>query len=152
MKWLTVDCTKALPSFGVVEDGRRFGTLQLIDWRELPSFSKWVGVAGGRDLLDAFEVALINDGVLWVWPVDEDGDPLHDECDCVGLEHHAEGIRLFWQPKVPCEWCSGEGHFAALGDPVEEEDLCIKCDSNGWNWGREFATDMDGNPLPQVNH
>lgn len=148
MKWLTIDCTKPLPAFGAVEDGKRFGTLRLLDWRELPEFAKWVGVAGGRDLLDAFEVALINDGMLWIWPIDADGEPLHDECECVGLEHHDNGIRLIWEPKIPCEACGGEGHFAAIGDEVCEEDLCAKCDSDGWNWGREIVTDMDGLALP----
>lgn len=147
MKYLVIDTSKELPIQMVVEDGRRFGTTQLLDWRELADYALWVGINGGRRMLDQFEVQLINDGMLYVCPVDEDGEPLHDECECQEVMHYDEGSRLAWIPKCECEACLGRGHFVFDGSEVEEEDLCAYCDGEGWKWGAEFETDMQGNPL-----
>lgn len=146
--FLVIDRTKTHPIQLVVERGGKcFGNTQLLDDREVPSIARWLGVYGGRDLLDAFEVMLINDGMLRVWPVDVDGQPLHDECDAVEIIHYDTGLRIVWEPKVPCETCCGAGHFNLHGEPVEEEDLCPLCNGNGYTWGNEFETDMDGNPV-----
>lgn len=146
--YLVIDRTMVNPFRGVVEEGgKNFGTTQMLDWRELADYAKWVGMNGGKELLDQFEVQLINDGMIWIWPVDDDGEPLHDECECLEIRRYDDGPRLVWQPKVRCETCFGQGHYVMDGSPVEEEDLCLECDSNGWNWGAEFETDMQGNPL-----
>jgi hypothetical protein len=147
VKYLVIDSTKQNPFGMVVEDGYRFGTTQLLDWRELADYALWVGINGGRQMLDQFEVQLINDGMLYVWPVDEAGDPLHDECECQEVRHYSDGSRLAWIPKCRCETCFGQGHFVMDGREVEEEDLCPDCDGQGWYWGNEFETDMQGNPL-----
>jgi hypothetical protein len=147
MKYLVIDTTKELPIQMVVEDGRRFGTTQLLDWSELADYAMWVGVNGGRRMLDQFEVQLINDGMFYVWPVDEEGEPLHDECECQEVRHYDNGSRLTWIPKCRCETCLGQGHFVMDGSEVEEDDLCMYCDGQGWTWGAEFETDMQGDPL-----
>lgn len=147
MKYLVIDRTMSMPIRLVVESGgQAFGNTQMLDDLEVPAYAKWLGLVGGRDLLDAFEVQLINDGMLRVWPVDADGEPLHDECDAVEIVHYDDGSRIVWQPKVRCETCCGAGHYRLDCEPVEEEDLCLHCDGNGWTWGREFETDMDGMP------
>jgi hypothetical protein len=148
MKYLTIDCTKYLPSFGVVQDGRVFGTLQMLDWSELKDYAKWLGLAGGRGMLDSFEVALINCGMLYVWPVDADGDPKHDECTALEIRHYDTGSRIAWEAKLKCDLCCGQGHHNLHSEPVEEEDLCMACDGDGYRTGEEFETDMDGNELP----
>lgn len=146
MKWLTINCTKQPASFLVVEDaGQRVGNLQLLDWQDLPAIARWLGIVGGRDLLDSFEIALINDGLLRVWPVNDEGEPHPEDCTCIALEHHDDGIRLFWNHKVPCPQCAGRGHHAPVGQAVEEEDSCTYCDGDGRVWGHEVMTDQDGN-------
>ena len=52
--------------------------------------------------------------------------------------------RSVWEAKLMCEWCCGEGHHNLHGEPVEEEDLCLACDGNGYTTGAEFETYMDG--------
>lgn len=159
MKYLVIDRTKVMPICMVAEDGKRFGTTQILDDAEVPAYAKWLGLIGGRELLDAFEVKLINDGMLRVWPIDEDGEPLHDECEAVEIRHYDDGSRIAWEPKVRCETCCGAGHYRLDGGLVDEEDVCVLCDGNGFVWGCEFETDMDGNPpaalgeaMPQGQH
>lgn len=148
MKYLVIDRTKTQPIQLVVESGGlAFGNTQLLDDAEVSAYAKWLGLVGGRELLDAFEVQLINDGVLRVWPVDEDGEPLHDECDAVAIVHYDDGSRIVWEPKIKCDTCCGAGHYNLHGEPVEEEDLCLFCDGRGWNTGPEFETDMQGTAL-----
>lgn len=149
MKYLVIDRTMTMPFRGVVEaGGKAAGTLQFLHDLEVPAYAKWLGLVGGRDLLDAFEVALINCGMLRVWPVDEDGEPLHDECDAVEIRRYDDGPRLVWEAKLKCEWCCGNGHHNLHGEPVEEDDLCLSCDGVGYTTSAEFETDMDGNGLP----
>jgi len=149
MKYLVIDRTMTQPIRGVVADcGRHVGNTQMLDWgAELADYAKWIGTVGGRDLLDAFEVQLINDGMLHVWPVDAEGDPLHDECDAVEIRHYDDGSRIVWEAKLKCQWCHGEGHHNLHGEPVEHEDLCMSCGGDGYVIGPEFETDMDGAPL-----
>ncbi len=149
MKYLVIDCTKSFPFQGVVEDaGRHVGNTQMLEWGdELRDYALWVGKVGGRRLLDAFEVQLINDGMLMVWPVDADGEPLHDECDALEIRHYDDGPRILWEAKIECETCCGAGHHNLHGEPVEEDDLCLMCDGNGFTYGPEFETGMDGEPL-----
>lgn len=145
MKYLVIDNTMSMPIRGVVDRcGHRVGNTRLLDHHELKDYAKWLGQFGGLHLLDAFEVQLINDGMLNVWPVDADGEPLHDECDAVEIRHYDTGARIAWEPKVKCEWCCGEGHTNLFGEPVEEEDLCTNCDGIGYVTGAEFETDLDG--------
>lgn len=150
MKYLVIDRAKIQPIRGVVTDcGRHVGTTRMLEWGdELRDYAKWVGLHGGKELLDQFEVQLINDGMLFVWPVDADGEPLHDECDAVEMRHYDDGSRIVWAPKLRCHDCYGQGHYNLHGEAVEEEDLCLSCDGNGWKMGAEFETDMDGAPLP----
>lgn len=68
-KYLVIDCTMSQPILGVVRGGNEFGNTQLLADSEVPAYAKWLGCVGGRELLDAFEVKLINDGMLWVWPI-----------------------------------------------------------------------------------
>lgn len=147
MKYLVIDNTKVNPIQLVVEDGKRFGNTQLLDWREISEYAKWIGIYGGLRLLDYFEVQLINDGMIYVWPVDEEGEPLHDECECLEINHYDDGSHLVWIPKCRCETCLGQGHFVMDGSEVEEDDICPDCDGDGFTWGDEFETDMQGNPL-----
>lgn len=147
--YLMIDLTMEQPIRGVGDASRR-GNTQLLTMAEVPDYAKWLGLVGGKALLDAFEVQLINDGLLWIWPVDDEGEPLHDECDCLEMRRYDDGARLVWQPKVRCETCFGQGHFVMDGSPVEDEDFCPCCDGNGWVWGREFETDMDGSPISNV--
>ena len=148
MKYLTIDCTKYVPSFGVVEDGRVFGTLQMLEWHELKDYAKWLGMAGGRSMLDGFEVALMNCGMLWVHPVDTDGEPLHDKCAALEIRHYDTGSRIAWQAQIQCDLCCGQGQDNLHGELVEEADPCLTCDGDGYRIGEEFETDMDGRPLP----
>ena len=150
MKYLVIDRTMTQPIRGVVADcGRHVGTTQMLEWGdELRDYAKWIGLHGGKELLDQFEVQLINDGMLYVWPVDAEGEPLHDECDAVEIRHYDDGSRIVWEPKLRCDDCCGQGHHNLHGEPVEEEDLCLSCDGNGWKMGAEFETNMDGEPLP----
>ncbi len=148
--YLVIDRTKVNPFQGVVDPaGKCVGTMRMLDWRDLKDYAKWVGVNGGKDLLDKSEVQLINDGMLYVWPIDEDGEPLHDECEAVEIIHYDQGSRIVWTPKLRCETCCGEGHFNLYGEPVEEEDLCPHCDGDGYVWGAEFETDMNGNAVKE---
>lgn len=148
MKYLVIDRTMTMPIRLVVESGgNAFGNTQLLSDADVPAYAKWLGLVGGRELLDAFEVKLINDGMLRVWPVDSEGDPLHDECDATEIRHYDDGSRIAWEPKWRCDTCCGEGHFNLHGEPVEEEDLCPHCDGLGQITGPEFETDMDGGPL-----
>ena len=148
MKYLVIDNTKSLPIRGVIESGgSHVGNTQMLGHEELKDYSKWLGIYGGRSLVDAFEVSLINDGMLLVWPVDEAGDALHDECDALEIRHYDTGARLVWEAKIKCNLCCGQGHFNLYGQAVEEEDLCPSCDGNGHNIGPEFETDIDGNLL-----
>lgn len=149
MKYLVIDRTLTKPIRGVVADcGRHVGTTQMLDLgAELRDYAKWVGVYGGKELLDQFEVKLINDGMLMVWPVDADGEPLHDECDAVEIRHYDDGSRIVWEAKIECEVCCGQGHHNLHGEPVEEDDLCLSCDGDGFTIGEEFETGMDGEPL-----
>jgi hypothetical protein len=152
LKYLTIDRTMSEPIRMVVDnDTGMKGNTQMLEWQELKDYARWLGVAGGRELLDAFEVKLINDGMLWYWPVDADGEPLHDDCDALEIRHYDEGSRIAWQPKLKCNTCCGNGHFNLHGEPVGEDDLCLDCDGIGWRWGEEFETDMQGNCcLPNV--
>ena len=148
MKYLVIDRTATMPIRLVVESGgAAFGSTQLLDDHEVPAYAKWLGTVGGRELLDAFEVMLINDGMLRVWPVDADGEPLHDECDAVEIRHYDDGARIVWEAKLQCQWCCGNGHHNLYGEPVEEEDLCMACGGDGYTTGAEFETNMDGEPL-----
>ena len=148
MKYLVIDNTKSLPIRGVIESGgSHVGNTQMLGHEELKDYSKWLGLYGGRSLVDAFEVSLINDGMLLIWPVDEAGDALHDECDALEIRHYDTGARLVWEVKIRCNLCCGQGHFNLYGQAVEEEDLCPSCDGNGHNIGPEFETDIDGNLL-----
>lgn len=149
MKYLVIDRTMVRPIRCVFDnESTTIGDTKLLDWgKEVQDYAKWLGLNGGRELLDAFEVQLINDGMIFVWPVDADGEPLHDECDCVEVRRYDDGSRLVWQPKLRCEECFGQGHYNLNGEPVEEEDLCHNCDGNGWTWGEEFETTMQGEPL-----
>jgi hypothetical protein len=148
VKLLVVNCTKLYPSFIVAEDGRRFGNTQMLDHREVKDYAKWLGVVAGRSMLDAFEVALINDGMLMVWPVNEFGEPHPGECDALRIEHYDDGSRIVWEAKVECPHCDGDGHYGLRGEPVDEDDICLNCDGNGYTYGDEFQTDMDGNAVP----
>lgn len=150
--YLVIDRTTVNAIRGVVESGgKRVGTTRMLDPRDLGHYAKWLGAVGGRDLLDAFEVQLINDGMLFVRPVDVDGVPLHDECKALEIRHYDDGSRIVWEPQIECTACDGDGHFALPGDPIREDDLCAVCDGSGhMAWG-EFETDMDGNPLPLCN-
>lgn len=152
MKYLLIDNTKHQPIRGVSQDGKAFGSTQLLNWNELGDYAKWIGLYGGRALLDKFEVQLIRDGMLWIWPVGDDGDPLHDECECQEIRRQHDEPRLAWIPKIKCETCLGRGHFVVDGREVEEDDLCTDCDGHGWIWGSEFETDMQGNPLQNALH
>ena len=147
MKYLVIDTTKQNPFSMVVEDGCKFGTTQLLDWSDLADYALWVGINGGRQMLDQFEVKLINDGVLHIWPVDELGEPLHDECECQEFRRYDDETRIAWLPKCRCERCFGYGSLAPESYELDPEDLCISCDGRGWDWGDEFETDMQGNPL-----
>jgi hypothetical protein len=134
MKYLVIDCTLTQPIRGVVDDcGRHVGTTQLLDWGdELRDYAKWVGLHGG---------------MLMVWPVDAEGEPLHDECEAVEIRHHDDRSHLVWEAKLNCDLCCGHRHHNLHGEPVQEEDLCLSCDGNGFTIGAEFETDMDGGPL-----
>jgi hypothetical protein len=132
MKYLVIDRTMMQPIRGVFDpDGQRVGTTRMLDQPEVKDYARWLGQVGGLDMLDAFEVQLINDGMLDVFPVDADGDPLHDECDAIEIVHYEGGSRIVWEPKLKCETCCGAGNFALDGQPVDEEDLCLECDGNG---------------------
>lgn len=149
--YLIIDRTKTMPILGVVEaGGQHVGTTRMLHDREVADYARWLGVYGGRELLDAFEVQLINDGMLRVWPVDANGEPLHDECDAIEIVHYDDGSRIVWEPKVKCDTCCGNGHSNLHGEPVDDEDLCPHCDGHGWVTGAEFETDMNGNPLAEL--
>ncbi len=154
MKWLSIDSTKRQPAFLVAEDipgaegGKRLGGLQLLSDRDVPEIARWLGLAGGRPLLDAFEVSLINAGMLKVSPVDVSSAPM-EGCECLDLEHHDAGIRLFWRRRVRCQSCDGQGHLGASSTAhPDEADTCLNCDGDGRVWGDEFMTDMDGVAVP----
>ena len=148
MKYLVIDRTKVQPIQLVVETGGiHVGNTQMLDYSEVRDYAKWLGVVGGRELLDAFEVMLINDGMLLVWPVDADGEPLHDECDAVEIRYYDTGSRIVWEAKIRCDMCCGQGHHNLHGEPVEEEDLCLSCGGDGYTIGPDFETGMDGEPL-----
>lgn len=145
MKYLVIDRTMVQPIRGVVESGgASAGSTLMLDQHEVQACAKWLGVHGGRDLLDAFEVQLINDGAIEVFPVDVDGLPLHDECEAQEIIRYDDGPRIAWVPRVRCDVCCGQGHFNLHGEPVDEDDICPNCDGHGQVSGREFETDMDG--------
>jgi hypothetical protein len=131
----------------VERGGKSAGTTRLLDDREVPAYAKWLGLVGGRELLDAFEVKLINDGMLRLWPVDAEGEPLHGECEALEIRRYDDGPRIVWEAKIQCDICCGQGHHNLHGEPVEEDDLCITCDGSGYTTGPEFETDINGEPL-----
>jgi hypothetical protein len=149
VKYLVIDCTKTNPIRGVVADkGRHVGNTQMLEWGdELRAYAAWVGKYGGKRMLDAFEVQLINDGMLHVWPVDAEGEPLHDECEALEIRRYDDGPRIVWEAKIQCVICCGQGHHNLHGEPVEEDDLCITCDGIGYTTDPEFETDINGEPL-----
>ena len=149
MKYLVIDNTMTMPIRGVVDRcGDHVGTTQMLHDSEVKDYARWIGQYGGRELLDAFEVQLINDGMLMVWPVDADGDPIHDECEAVEIRHCDDGARILWQAKLQCQWCHGEGHNNLPGEAVGEDDLCMSCGGDGFVMSAEFETDIDGNEPP----
>lgn len=147
MKWLSIDCMKEPVSFELAEGAGLKHSLQAIDWNEIPAYSIWLGRVGGRDLLDAFEVALINAGVLRVWPISDEGWPLTEDAQCVSMEHHDSGAWLWWEPRIKCTDCGGKGHFAMVGELVGEDDICLRCDGDGFTHGGWIKTDLDGLPV-----
>ena len=79
--WLMIDRTRVMPIVGVyVSEGVCFlkGSTQLLESHEITSIALWLARLGDRALLDAFEIALINDGQIFLWPVDEHGDALSE--------------------------------------------------------------------------
>lgn len=151
MMYLCIDRTKVQPITAVVERGGQcIGTTRLLDWRDLPAYARFLGLFGGRELLDAFELRLINDGMLFIWPIDDEGEPLFDECDATEIRRYDDGSRIVWQARLKCQICCGDGHFGQPGDEITDEDLCPNCDGTGEITGEEFETDMDGRPLPST--
>lgn len=148
MKYLVIDRTMTMPIRNVVDtEGLVFGNTQLLHDNEVQEYAKWLGLVGGRELLDAFEVKLINEGMLRVWPVNADGDPLYAECEALGIRRYDTGTRLQWEPRVQCPFCHGHGHHNLGGELVDEEDLCLSCCGCGYITGAVFETDLDGRPL-----
>lgn len=149
-KYLVIDTTKVDPIQCVVEaGGERVGTCGMLSWEEAQACARWLGLHGGRKLLDAFELALINARVLPLQPHDEHGQQHPCSCEAVEFIYTDTGMRIEWQPQEPCQNCGGEGHHAAPGAEVAEEDLCFWCCGQGWFYGSPILTDMDGNVLPE---
>lgn len=148
-KYLVIDTTKVNPIQGVVEaGGKRVGTCSMLSWQEAQAYARWLGQHGGRKLLDAFELALINARVLPLQPHNEHGQQHPCRCEAVEFIHTDTGLRIEWQPEEPCHHCGGDGHYADPCDEVTEEDRCLWCDGQGWFYGAPILTDMDGTVVP----
>lgn len=122
-----------------------FGTLRSLDARDLPAYARWCAEVGGRDLLDAFELAAINEHRLLEPNVDEGPEP-------VVIEWHADELlhgpgRILWTPCVECTCCDGTGKSNEWDAEEECRADCDECDGTGYNAGAQIVTDYDGNPV-----
>lgn len=153
MKLLSIDCRKSPATFLVAnEDRNGFGTLHVLTEDEIKACAIWLARVGGRGLLDDFEVSLINAGALRIWPHDADGHAHSSDWVCIDTERSDTGIRLIWERRVTCKSCDGDGHTAALGDEVTDDDVCAYCDGDGSVYDDWTVTDMDGLVLPKTTN
>lgn len=148
MNYLVIDNTMTRPIRGVYcPDIRAVQSTRALPGQEIKAYAQWIGLNGGRALLDAFELQLINDGVLHIAPHDEDGFAHPGLCEAIETFRTDEGLRIIWQVKTRCRACRGKGHFRTDGGLVEDEDLCLNCEE-GFVYEPEVVTDMDGLVVP----
>jgi hypothetical protein len=144
-KWLVIDNTKTHPIQGVVEaGGRRVGNTSILSWDEVTAAARWLGINAPRRLLDAFELKLIEDGVIRLRPVDEDGNVYPGRCEPIEMVRHNTGTRIVWQQYTECDTCDGKGHTAPPTQEATDEDECLWCSGTGWASCCELETDMEG--------
>jgi hypothetical protein len=129
-------------------DGTSLGSLQMLGDHEVKDYAKWCALAGSRDLLDAFELQLINSGMLRLWPDDEAPEATEvDEWEALEMVHADDGLRIVWEPRKDCPTCEGSGFIEdedEADDPWGNE--CPNC-CGGKRSGALVITDADGRIL-----
>ncbi len=150
--FLTIDARCNPPHFGA-SDGKRFGTLRMLSADDIVACARWLASIGGRPLLDAFELRLLQQNCIpSVQLQDEDGTSIKAEAEVVGIERYDTGLYLRWQSKFPCDTCEGLGE-------LDEEQIdrlkldaeagrCHECGGEGHWYGSDLLTDYDGRALP----
>ena len=145
MKWLSIDCTKAPAVFMLAhEGGKGFGTLRNMPDADMRACAVWLARVGGRELLDSFELALIQDGVIRINVHDAEGYYYRGHWECQDVKRLDHGMLLFWERKCACESCNGVGNFTSPGDLVDLDDICTDCGGTGLRFDTSAITDMDG--------
>jgi hypothetical protein len=125
-----------------------FGTLKTLPEDEVSLYAEWCAIHGGRDLLDAFELAAINDGVVKLEPEIESLDGLEGDIEWTALEMTHGPDRIRWRPKVMCDECDGTGEPSAWQMLTDEDnDECEECCGDGYFYGGEVVTDYEGNVM-----
>lgn len=143
--WLSIDCTKSPATFLLWKDfGKGASTLAHLPEDETKACALWLGRVGGKRLLDAFELALIQAGRVRINVHDSDGNYYGGHWECQDVEPLDAGYLLFWERKCTCENCSGSGHHAQAGELVQEEHICTLCEGSGLRHDTNAITDMDG--------
>lgn len=113
MNYLVIDNTMTRPIRGVYcPDIRAVQSTRALPGQEIKAYAQWIGLNGGRALLDAFELQLINDGVLHIAPHDEDGFAHPGLCEAIETFRTDEGLRIIWQVKTRCRACRGRATSA----------------------------------------
>lgn len=149
---LTIDARHYPPLFGA-SDGVRTGTLRMLSADDIVACARWLASIGGRPLLDAFELRLLQQNCIsGVQLQDEDGTPIEAEVEVVGIERYDSGLYLRWQSKFPCDTCKGLGWL--LDEDLErlkldvDEGRCGECGGEGHWYGSDLLTDYDGRAVP----
>lgn len=146
MNIISIDNTSTLPVFRLRSaDGQATDNLATISHEEMPAITTWLGQNGSKRLVDSFELAMINAGLVRIIPKDRDGVPLRfHKCEAIEVRHDAGESCLLWQPTITCTSCGGVGHFASDGDEIDITDTCGNCDGDGRDEGETFWTDAEG--------
>jgi hypothetical protein len=124
------------------KNGEATENLSGITHDEMGPITAWLGLNGNKLLVDAFEVAMINAGLIRIVPQDRHGAVIH-KCEAISVRHQVHGARILWQSKMACTTCEGTGRVESLNE-ADEEVTCWNCGGDGQEDGEQFWTDAEG--------
>lgn len=133
----------AITVWNTFTDSARQCGVNGVDADELPRLSRWVADHGGRDLLDVWELLVLNSTHSTLAPVVDDDHPA-DTWHADQIYHVPGGVLIGWTPCMECSSCGGDGHFAPPGEEPKLDDECDDCDGTGSVYGAQVLTDIDG--------
>lgn len=145
--WPTTFLLDQFTNFTVGGEGR-FGTLDSLEPDERAVYARWCAQMGGKGLLDAFELGLMNCHrqplvrPLGSWPEVSEWSARRIVRDDAG------GVYIRWSGTGACPRCEGTGD----SDEDDEDDdgfaVCSNCDGSGEDETVTLWTDMDGAEVP----